>query len=204
MNVSTAAVLASQVFDQNRGMVRWKRKTKAIGYPALFRQQLTMRNATEVPDMDVDNNPAPFRQRLTVRNATEVVDMDVDDNDPAPLNFSESVMMGEDFDEAYSRSGQMVPHVEHSKSLQNISDISLVDQEFYVDHAGPSGHTHDDFLLPDPLYDYRAPSLPDDDAVMGENLDDEVYGQSNLRRSQWIVSHVEHSNSFRNISHQPS
>jgi hypothetical protein len=34
------------------------------------------------------------------------------------------------------------------------------------------------------VMDHSAPSLPIDDAGMGENLDDEVYGLSNLRRSQ--------------------
>ena len=62
----------------------------------------------------------------------------------------------------------------------------------------------DDILLPDPPLDYRAPSLPNDDAGVERNLDAKVYGLSNLRRSQRIVSHVEHSKSFRNISHQPS
>jgi hypothetical protein len=136
MNVSNPAVLASQVLDQNRRTIRWKKKkTKVIGYPA------------------------PLRRRLTMRHATEIADMDVDDYDPDSRDFFESVM-GEDLDEAYGRSGRMAPHVEHSKSLQNISDISLVDQDFYVDHAGPSGLTHDDFSLPDPLHDYRPPSLP--------------------------------------------
>ena len=62
----------------------------------------------------------------------------------------------------------------------------------------------DDILLPDSPHDLRPPSLPNDDAGVEENLDAKVYGLSNLRRSRWIVSHVEHSKSFRNISHQPS
>jgi hypothetical protein len=103
MNVLAPAVLASQVLDQNRRLVRRKKKSKAIGFPA------------------------SFRQRLTMGDATEIADMDLDDNDPVSLNFSESMMMGEDLDEAYgqsSRSGWIVPHVEHSKSFQ-ISVISV-------------------------------------------------------------------------------
>jgi hypothetical protein len=103
MNVLAPAVLASQVLDQNRRLVRRKKKSKAIGFPA------------------------SFRQRLTMGDATEIADMDLDDNDPVSLNFSESMMMGEDLDEAYgqsSRSGRIAPHVEHSKSFQ-ISVISV-------------------------------------------------------------------------------
>ena len=40
--------------------------------------------------------------------------------------------------------------------------------------------------------DHPAPSpLPINDAGMGENLDSEVYGLSNLRQSRWIAAHVE-------------
>ena len=49
----------------------------------------------------------------------------------------------------------------------------------------------DDILLPDSPLDYRAPSLPNDNAGVERNLDAKVYGLSNLRQSQRIVSHVE-------------
>jgi len=106
MNALAPAVLASQVLDQNRRLVRRKKKSKAIGFPA------------------------PFRRRLAMGNTTEIDDMDVDDNDPVSLDFSESmamgedldVAMGEDLDETYGqstlrRSGRIAPHVEHSKSF---------------------------------------------------------------------------------------
>ena len=97
MNVLTPAILASQVLDQNRKLVRQKKKSKAIGFPA------------------------PFRERLTMGNATEIDDMAIDDNDPVSPDPPERMTMGEIFDEDYGqsrlhRSGRNAPHVEHSKS----------------------------------------------------------------------------------------
>jgi len=72
----------------------------------------------------------------------------------------------------------------------NISVISQVNQNIYIDRAGPSGITHDDEDVMD--RDHPAPSpLPNDDAGMGENLNGEVYGLSNLRRSRRIAETVE-------------
>jgi hypothetical protein len=81
-----------------------------------------------------------------------------------------------------------------------ISVIRQVDQNIYIDHAGPSGVTHDNSFSPDPSHeddsmhmdhDYPARSpLPDDDAGMGENQG-EVYGLSNFRRSRRIADSVE-------------
>ena len=104
MNALAPALLASQVLDRNRRSVPRKKKSKAIGFPAPFRQQLAMGNTTEIDNMDVD------------------------DNDPVSLDPSESMMMGENFDEAYGqsrlrRSGRFAPHVEDSKSFQNISEV---------------------------------------------------------------------------------
>lgn len=127
--------------------------------------------------------PAPVRQRLTTTETADM-DMDIDDNDPVSLDFSEPMMMGEDIDE-------------NSKSFQNINHISQVDQNIYVDHAGPSGLTHDDILLPDPLHEDI------DNAGMGDNLNCGA-GPTNLRRSRRIAPHVKHSKSFQNISHQQS
>ena len=77
-----------------------------------------------------------------------------------------------------------------------ISVISQVDWNIYVDRDRPSGVMHDDPLLLDPPHDYQAPSLPNDDAGVERNLDAKVYGLSNLSQSQRIVSHFEHSKSF--------
>ena len=179
MNALAHGILASQVLNQNRRLVRRKKKCKAVGFPAPVRQRLTLENTTEVAHMDID----------------------LDNNDPVSnsLNDSEFKMMGEDLDEAYGqsrihRSGWIASHVKNSKSFQNISHISQVDRNIYVDHAGPSGLTHDNFLLPDPLHEDIY------DAGMGENL----YGPTNLHQSQHQQSacHVEHSKSFQNISHQ--
>jgi hypothetical protein len=177
MKALAPGILASQVLDQNRRLVpRKKKKHKAIGFPAPVRQRLTMRNTPdhEIADMDID----------------------LDDKDPVSLDVSESMMMEEDLDEAYGQSGRIASHVEDSKSFQNISHMSQVDQNMYVDHAGPSGLMHDDSHPQ--AHDHRAPSpLPNDDnAGMGEVLDGEVYGWSNLRRSRRIAPHVEDSKSF--------
>ena len=111
MNSLTPAVLASQVLDQNRRLVRKKKKkSKAIGFPAPLRRRLAMRNATEIDDMDLDDNdPVPLDDSM--------MGEDPDDNDPV---FLDEPMMGEDLDEAYGqsrlhRSGRIAPHVEHSK-----------------------------------------------------------------------------------------
>jgi hypothetical protein len=137
INALAPGILASQVLDQNQRLVPWrKKKCKAIGFFTPVHQQLTMGNTTEIADMDID----------------------LDDKDSVSLNFSESMMMGEDLDKAYGQSrlhhsGWIASHVEDSKSFQNISHISQVDQNIYVDHAGPLGLTHDNFLLPDPLHE---------------------------------------------------
>jgi len=157
MNALAPAALASQVLDQNRGLVRRKKKFKAIGFPAPFRQRLAMGNTTEIDDRsrvtpDVESQHmnalapadrasqvlvqnrklvhrkkkskaigfhAPSHQRLAMGNTTEIddIDMDLDNNDPLSLDPSESMVMGEDLDEAYG-SGQFAPHVERSKFFQ--------------------------------------------------------------------------------------
>ena len=101
LNALAPSILASQVLKKNRKLVRQKKKSKAIGFPA------------------------PLRQRLAMRNTPEIDNMDLDDNDPVSLNSAESMMMGEDIDKAYGqsrlrRSGQTALHVEHSKLFQNI------------------------------------------------------------------------------------
>jgi hypothetical protein len=191
MNALAPAVLASQVLEQNRRLVRRKKKPTAIGFPTPLRQRLAMRNATEFDNMGLDDNhpvsvkssetmtmgeddgPLDQHRRLARRKekskATEFDNMDLDDDDP----------------------------VSHSKSFQNIRHISHVDQNIYIDHEGSSGLTHGDSLSPDPHedvmdHDHPAPSpLPNDDAGMGENLNGEVYGLSNLRRSRRIADTVE-------------
>ena len=178
MKALAPGILASQVLDQNRRLVpRKKKKRKAIGFPAPVCQRLTMRNTPdhEIADMDID----------------------LDDKDPVSLDVSESMMMEEDLDEAYGQSGRIASHVEDSKSFQNICHISQVDQNMYVDHAGPSGLTHDDILLSDPLHEDI------NNAGMGDNLNCGA-GPTNLRQSRRIAPHVKHSKSFQNNSHQQS
>ena len=66
--------------------------------------------------------------------------------------------------------------------------FNQINEDFYMNCAG-SGPTNADA---DFFMDERASSPPpNDDAGMGENLDDEVYGLSNLCWSQQIAGHVE-------------
>ena len=98
-------------------------------------------------------------------------------------------------------------------TMHNTSEIN---DNFYMDHAGPSGHTNnldsstmmgenlddevsevddggpsvlnnDDVVMGDNLDEV----LTNDDALMGENPDGEVYGLSKLRRSERIANHAE-------------
>jgi hypothetical protein len=91
LNALAPAALGSQVLNQNRRLVRRKKRSKAIGFPAPFRQQLAMG------------------------------DMDIDDNDPVSLNSSESMMMGdldEAYGQSgLCGSGWIAPDVEHGKSF---------------------------------------------------------------------------------------
>jgi hypothetical protein len=141
MNARAPAVLASQVLDRNRRLIRQKKRSQNIGFHAPLRQQHAMGDTTEIDDMDHD------------------------DNDSVSLDCDSPMMMEEDLD-------------------------------IYMDHAGPS--TNDDEVHgqldpphEDSFMDSPAPSLPSDDAGMGENLDGEVYGLSNLRRSKRIADGVE-------------
>jgi hypothetical protein len=75
MNVNAPALLASQVLEQNATLIRRKKRSKAIGFPAPSRRRLIMRNTIENEDMDIDQ----------------------DDNDPG-------MVMGADLDESYGQS----------------------------------------------------------------------------------------------------
>jgi hypothetical protein len=151
MSALAPALLVSQVLDQNKRLIRRKKRSRVIGSPAPFRQQLAMGNTTRIDDMDMDHDD---------------------------------------------------------------------DEDFYMDHPGPSALSDDDGLDPlshnspimmgeDPTnadadMDERASSPPNDDAGMGENFDDEVYGLSDLRRSQRIAGRVENIGQQRWGSNAPA
>ena len=109
--------------------------------------------------------PAPFRQRVAMGpgNATEVDDVDHEDSllldCPGPSGLVD----------------------DDPSSLDSPMMIEEECEDIYMDHPGPSaGLMHDDSLLPDDSHeffmDHSASSpLPNDDSVMGENLDGEVY-----------------------------
>lgn len=70
MNALAPAVLASQVLDKNRGLLRRKKrsKAKAIGFPAPFHRRLAMGNTIEIDDMDLDdNNSVALDSFMTMR-----------------------------------------------------------------------------------------------------------------------------------------
>jgi hypothetical protein len=120
MSALAPAVLASQVLDQNRKMVRRKKKSKAVGFPAPLCQRLAMGNNAGIDDMDVDDNDSISESFEPMQTA---------EDHPVSLDSSGSMMMGEDFDEAYGhsrlrRSGWIASHVEDSKLFRNISHIS--------------------------------------------------------------------------------
>jgi hypothetical protein len=179
MNVLTPAVLASQVLDQNRELIRRKKRSQAIGFPA------------------------PFR-RLAMENTTAIDDMDHDVNDPVSLNFSTT--MG---DEVYGQLKARHSAMNHagSSGLSNINADAVLpdspnedcymdhagpsalsdDEDIYMDHAGPSASAlsddediYMDHLAPSPHDTHNDDSLlpsPHNNAVgMGGNLDGEVYG----------------------------
>ena len=168
-------VLASQVLDQNRRLIRRKQRSQAIGFPAFSHQRLAMEDDVDIVNMDLDDDDAVL---------PDAPDEDFYMGHPGP-----SVVMMEDLDGA---DGQLKLHRSGQKVYKNI----------YVDHAaGPSDLTGtcDNSLLPDPPHedffmDDPAPSpFPDDDASMGSggNINSEVYGLSNLRRSRRIADGVE-------------
>ena len=163
MSALATAVLASHVLDQNPGVVRQK-KFKTVGFATPFRLQHGMGNTTEINNMDLDDNiPVSVNsssQKLAKGKTAEINNMDLDDNNPVTFNSSddESMIVGDDSDEAYGqskldRSGRIAPCVEYSESFQYITHISQVYQNHYIDHAGPSRLTHDDSLLQDPHED---------------------------------------------------
>jgi hypothetical protein len=159
LNALTPALLTSQVLDQNRSLIRRKKRSQAFGFSARVRQRPAMGNTTEIDDINMD--------------------------DPVPLNSS--MMMGEDLDhEAYgqtSRSGRSrliapVPHAgpsglsgSHDDSL--LPDPSHDHEVFFLDHSAPS----------------RAPLSNDDDPISHDYpmTTEEAYDQSKLRRSRQIA-----------------
>ena len=100
MNARAPTLLISQVPDQNRTLIRQKKRSQAIGFPA------------------------PFYQRLTMGNTTTEI------NDPVSLATGSSMLMGEGLTKAYGQSkshhsAPIVPRVKKSKSFENIGQIFI-------------------------------------------------------------------------------
>ena len=85
--------------------------------------------------------------------------------------------------------------------------FSQIIENFYMNQAGSSGPTNPDAdLFMDDQCPQASSPLPYDDidADMGENLDGEVYGLSNLRRSRRIAGRVENIGQQRWGSNAPA
>jgi hypothetical protein len=166
MNALNPAVAASRVLDQNPRLNRRKKRSQTIGFPAPLRRKLAMGpgNTTDHAEPSGSTNAS-----------ADPVDVLAD-------SLDEDIYMD------YA-----------GPSGTTNADVVLPDssnEDVYVDHAGPSGRSADavlpDFPNEDFHMDHPEPStLSDDDAGMGGYLDREVYGLSNLRRSQRIADHVE-------------
>src|ERR1700678_1177692 len=203
INALAPALLTSQVLDQNRRLIRRKKRSQAIGFPAPLRQRLAMGNTTQIDDMDLDQevygqSRSSHLQRIAPHagpsglthgdsflldpsHNCEDFFMDYSAPSRPPLSNDDDPIFHDYLEEAYGQSklhhsGQIAPHAGHQP------------------HAGrrPSSliHDHNDISM-----DYPALSispLPNDDAGMhmGKNLDGEVYGLSNLRRSRRIADGV--------------
>jgi hypothetical protein len=160
LNAIAPAALASQVLDQNRRLIRRKKRSQTIGFHAPFRQQLAVPNAADIDNMDhdVDNDP-----------------VDEEDLDIYMDHAGPSTLAKDDDDEVYGQSKlRIAPHEGPSGLTDDDSlfpDPPHEDLSMDIDSPAPS-------------------PLPNDDAGMGENFDGEVYGLSNLRRSRRIADGV--------------
>src|ERR1700679_55561 len=63
MNALAPAFLTSQVLNQNRRLIRRKKRSQTIGFPSRVRQQLSMGNTTEIDNMDIDHDEAYGQSR---------------------------------------------------------------------------------------------------------------------------------------------
>jgi len=189
INALAPALLASEVLVTNQRLKTHKKRSQAIPFPTPFPQQLTMQNISQIDG-----------------------DFDMDHGGPSGLTYNDDdislnslTMMGQDPDDEVNVYGQSKLHrsgqIQQSKSLRNHSEV---DEGSYMahDYAGLSRSgqhlTNDDAVLPDsPSEDFdmdlAGPSslTGTNDAVMGKNIDAEVYGLSKLRRSGRIANRVE-------------
>ena len=165
INVLAPAVLASQVLNQNRRLIKRKKRSKAIGFHAAFHEQLVM-------DCDADDNDDVA---LPADNpADEDIYMDHPDPGPSSLRLSDdddpvahhSPVVMEDVDRADCAGPSDLTH----------DDLLLLDPPY------------EDFFMDDPA---PTSSFPNDDASIRGNIDSDVYGLSNLRWSRQIAGTVE-------------
>jgi hypothetical protein len=99
LNAFTPALLTSQVLNQNRRLIRRKKRSQAIGFPARVRQQLAMGNTTEI---DAPLAGPSNSSSLLDPPAEDIV---MDDSEPLPHDDADAGMdMGENLDEVYGLS----------------------------------------------------------------------------------------------------
>ena len=242
MNALAPAFLTSQVLNQNRRLIRRKKRSQTIGFPSRVRQQLSMGNTTEIDNMDIDHDnndhvsldhDEAYGQSRSGRSQhvaphagpSSLTDPPNEDILEAygqsrsgrsrhvapyagPLSLADPP--NEDILEAYSqsRSGHsrhVAPHAGPSSLTdppnEDILETYSQSKSGCSRHVAPHGHAGPSSLTDPPnediFMDHPAPSispdpLPDDDAGMhiGENIDAEVYGLSNLRRSRRVADSV--------------
>ena len=87
MSALATAALASQVLDQNPGVVR-RKKFKTVGFATPFRLRHGMGNTNEINNMDLDDDipvsvNSSSQQLAKGKTASaEINNMDLDDNNP--------------------------------------------------------------------------------------------------------------------------
>jgi hypothetical protein len=171
LNVLTPTILASQVLNRNQTVIRRKKRSHAVGFSTSVHQRLGMSN----------NNPA---------------------------SLDSSMMMGEDLDEAVlpdrNSSNEDFP-MDHAGPSALSDDDDIYMDDIYMDDPASLRHTHDDPASPhhthndptSPHHTHNDPASPhhthnDPASPHHTHVDDsEVYGLSNLRRSQRIAGNVE-------------
>src|ERR1700679_2824431 len=176
INALAPSLLTSQVLNQNRRLIRQKKRSQVIGFPSRVRQQLAMGNTTITDNMDIDHDDnehvsldssmmmgedldhEAYGQSMSRSGRSRHVaphagpsSLTHDDNEHVSLDSS--MMMGEDLDhEAYGQSMSRSGRSRHVAPHAGPSSLTHDDSRHVAPHAcaGPSSLNHDDSLLLDP------------------------------------------------------
>jgi len=174
MTALTPAILASQVLNQNRTVILWKKRSHAFGFTTPVSQRLAMS----------DNDPASLDSMMMGEDLDEAVLPDR--NSP-----------NEDFPMDHAHAG---PSALSNDDDIYMDDIYLDDPASpHDDSASPPHHTHDDHDI-DTHDDPESHDMHDNPHAD----DNEVYGLSNLRPSRRIAGNVEQISQQRWGSNVPA